>query len=359
MFKVFTTADVIDRMVDSYGEHVSPWLDILELQSEIYYSGRTDDWVDNPEDPWFIVSQRGKDFIECAEYIEAIPKHPERVLEHPDAAFLLNVDECFALGVERAYGVICQSVSRLDCHCIIAEYNPPWTLRKNNLAENNDPIRTCWKDLLGNNAQDCPSNALIVIDRNFFSDLNKKTGELFGIEGLADFLDTILPKTLKCEYQVLIVFEEGHHYDPYPTEQEFVDEKGQYMTEKFRALRDYPIRVELLSVSRRNSDREHYKLFLDTHNRRLMTNYYYLGAELSLSPFYKGTGPRVKQDVKREYLYSDYQRKAGCDLAVREIKDIEKLAHGLITADARFHWSNGPIQNRLANYPQHTGCFHE
>lgn len=356
MFKVFTTADVIDRMVDSLGKHACPWLDILERQGDIFYTGRSEDWQSDPEDPWFVVSQSGHDFINCEEYLDAIPQCPELVLEHPDSAFLLDVDEEFARRVERAYGVICQPASMLDRFCKVAESYEPWTLRKRDFSDDSiDLERKCWKDLLGKLAPNCPSNALIVIDRNFFTDFNTRTREYVGIEGLADFLDTVLPKRLKCDYQVLIVYEGGrfarnsYHQVSGSSEESFNKEMTQYMNMKFKGIREYQILVELLSASRSNQDYHYKQLFLETHNRRIATNYYYLGAELSLAPFWKGTGPRVSQKVWCEFLYSDYQRRNICDLAVREIRDIEDLGRRFVRADDRSSSVSGPIRNRLLN----------
>lgn len=356
MFKVFTTADVIDRMVESLGEHACPWLDILERQGDIFYTGRNEDWQSNPEDPWFVVSQSGHDFINCEEYIDAIPQCPELVLKHPDSAFLLDIDEEFARSIERAYGVICQPASMLDHFCKVAESYAPWTLRKREFSDKSiDVERKCWKDLLGQLAPNCPSNALIVIDRNFFSDFNTRTQEYVGIEGLADFLDTILPKRLECDYQVLIVYEGGnfalnqYHQVSCSSGDDFNDVMTKYMNEKFMEIRKYPILVELLAASRYSYDYRYKQLFLETHNRRIATNYYYLGAELSLAPFWKGMGPRVSQKVWCEFLYSDYQRRSVCDLAVREIKDIEELGRRFVQAGDSYSSVSRPIRNRLLN----------
>ena len=116
MFKIFTTASVVDRFVASFTsrrETGCDWLDIMSTQDRFYYCGEEDHMervrkTGDMKDPWFIAQMAGKKFHYCNDYIEEVKRNPERVLDNPDSAFILDVDDAFAKQVEQDYGVICQ-----------------------------------------------------------------------------------------------------------------------------------------------------------------------------------------------------------------------------------------------------------
>lgn len=337
--------------MESFGTSACPWLDILELQSDIYYSGERRNWEEDPESPWFLVSKSGYDFIDCSEYINSIPEHPEKVLEHPDSAFILDVDNNTAKDIEESYGVICQPVSSMETLCKLTKNDSRWVLRKVVDTEGEGPLnRTCWKDLLGDSLHRYPSNSMILIDRNFFTQKNNATNEYFGVEGLKDLLESVLPKKLKCEYQILIVYQDGLHLGKYTNELDFIKAEELNINCLLQELRGYPIRVELLSIasSDRCFDYNHKQLFFRSHNRRVITNYYYLGADYTLAPFYPGKGPRAEQSIWHEYLFSRYPEREVCDLALVEKESAVSLVKDLLEEDDRYRCCVEPINNRLS-----------
>lgn len=358
MFSVYTTADVISRLVESYGEYDCLWQEILSRQMTIYYSGRDDDWSSDPEDLWFIYTSKGTLLEDRSGYIDSLREHPERVLEHPDSAFLLDVDEKTADRIEEEYGVICQSVSTMKKKCKLADRLSMWKLHKKNPNEKDGQddgvIRTRWKDLLEEGGVRCPSNAMIVIDRNMFREKNFDTDTLFAVEGIPDLLDSLLPSRLKCEYHVLVVYEKGQYFNSagYASEEDFIEEMGNELERACDGLRDYPIVIELLSVARKDTfNNKTFYDFLDTHSRRADTNYFVLGAEFSLAPF-KDDGPRASQNVWLEYLYSDMENRLSCDLAVSEANHVIKVVRRIVYGDKRNHLPLKPVRNRLINNPR-------
>ena len=355
MIEVFTTAGVIDRLACATESCECDWLNILNLQGDIYYSGRNYNWEEDPDDPWFIASQRGHDFINREEFIEGIKEHPESVLDHPDAVFILDVDSDFALRIENDYGVICQPASTLDSHCRLTGQDRVKRVRKPEKTPGcATVIRKTWKDILGNQLRACPSNAMVLVERNFFSHYDKMTGELFGIENLRDLLDTVLPEKLKCEYQVLIIYQDGQH----PTEagkplseMEFIRDTESRANEVVKGIRGYPISVKLLSVSdpKRYFDPVHRQLFNDTHDRRLVTNYYLIEASWSLAPFYTDRA-RTNEKITMEYLFSRLHEEGPEDLAVHEKNDILNMVKGFMAESNIYRTFLSPLSNRLVRH---------
>lgn len=358
MFHVFTTAAIIDRFVESFGNHECDWLDILSLQTDIYYSGRSDNWEEDPEDPWFIVSQAGPDFIDNSDYIDAIKEHPERVLEHPDSAFILDIDEDTAKHIEQDYGVICLPASKVNSLCKVSKREQTWILCTGDSSDSDQPIRHNWGDILGKDMCRYPSNAMIMVDRNFFGEYNKYTNEFVCVEGLKDLLNTVSPKSLKCEYQVLIVYEQGLHYIQrnvnLESEEDFISYNEKHIADYLANIREYPILVKLLAVapSRGIKDEDyksHKDLFNRTHNRRSVTNYYILKADYSLAPFYNTGRVRAEQDIHQEFIYSSFQERQVCDLAIRGKKRIVELVQDLLSGNPSFYSCQKPVDNRLIN----------
>ena len=350
MFSVYTTSDVIVRFLEALNSKDfvdSPWLYILSLQMDIHYTNTKVVEDRDLEKDVFFLSSLGDgryNFIDDTPYIESLREHPEKVLDHPDSVFLLDISDDEAKAIERGYGVVCQPTSRIDEMCRIAEDSYRWRLRKTE-----DRTRKCWRDLLGKNASSTPSNAMIMIDRNWFSEKDNNTCELFGVEGLRDLLDTILPSHLKCAYHVLIVYEmrKRHWSDHSTDETDFIQSKEFELNEKMKDLRDYPILVELLAVKRNYKDKSYnYEKYNEMHSRRAFTNYFYLGGDYSLAPFLD-SGPRATQDINREFLFSDYLIRDSRDLAVHETAYVLELVDSILHDPIHHYECNEPLKNRL------------
>lgn len=347
MFSIFTTAKVIDDFVDNYGSKSGPWHFPLALQRDIHYVGRKEDWCNNPEDPWFIVSSLGYDFIDSSDYITSLEKHPERVLEHPDSLFLLDFDNETAEKLERDFGVICQPTTQIGGIKRIADRRKEWRLRKGR-----SNTRKSWKDLLGEESDCSPSNAMIIVDRNWFTELDYNTRELFGVEGLYDILNTMLPTQLKCDYHVLIVYESGQHHKSFSCdcEADFITRMEGYLNNTCERLRKYRIIVELLAVERYDNYHYNYNYrsnsnFLETHNRRLIVGANNYRAELTMAPFTQD-GPRCTQYITRESLFSDFDIKDSQDLAYTDTTDMLSIIRKILT-DTPNRKCSGRIINRL------------
>lgn len=360
MFKVFTTAAVIDRIVNSLTSRRKPecgWMGILSTQNVFYYSG-AEDHMDSVikkrdmNDPWFIAQMAGKKFIWCNEYLEDVKRNPERVLENPDSAFLLDVDDSFAKQVEQEYGVICQPVSKLDTMCKVSEHHYPVELYKYEEGSDPDDTRKSWKDVIGDDACKYPSNAMVIVDRNFWSDTNRSTDEMCGIENLVDLLDTVLPKKLKCEYQVLVVYQHGcrDKSDPRETEENFLEEMEAHLNRLARPLRKYPVSVKMLAVRKppqKHYEQRHRDLFNETHNRRIVTNYFVLKGEWSMAPFWKDKGPRGNQTISWDKCFAGVGERPRQDLPVYQMEEIIGCVKEILDGQQDIYSIIQPLENRL------------
>lgn len=360
MFKVFTTAAVVDRFVGSFTSRRQSgceWLDIMSTRDRIYYCGEEDHMervrkTMDMKDPWFIAQMAGKKFIWCNDYLEDVKKHPERVLENPDSVFLLDVDDEYAKKVEQEYGVVCQPVSKLDTMCKVSEHHYPVELYRYEEGSDSEDIRKSWKDVLGDDACKYPSNAMVIVDRNFWSDTNWSTDERCGIENLVDLLDTVLPKKLKCEYQVLVVYQHGcrgksAHRE---TEEDFLEEMEAHLNRLARSLRKYPVSVKMLAVRKppqQHYEQRHRDLFNETHNRRIVTNYFVLKGEWSMAPFWKDKGPRGNQTISWDKCFAGVGERPRQDLPVYQMEEIIGCVKEILDGQQDIYSIIQPLENRL------------
>lgn len=293
MFKVFISAESLEKIcIDEMSKDLkdqSSWFIILTKQHVIYLDKNIYEHLDYT-DPLFTFSESYQIEFRKAEvnYNEILKDKPETVLNEPQAAFLLDVNEDAAEMIQKEYGVICQSTDDLTI-CKLAAPDGKLTLFTGSIEHS-------WKELF-NDGTKMPSNALIIIDRYIFGYESKaKSGYDDGIINIERILLNVLPPTLNCDYHVLILFDEKQSSDRY-----FDLSKVDLTLERFKRdylKRPYNIEIELFSVSSKAYNYE------CTHNREIISNYFISSADHLLKAFRKDGRAICNQDLRLEYLYS-------------------------------------------------------
>lgn len=233
-----------------------------------------------------------------AEYINDIPNNSRRVLENPNAVFLLNIEKDAADKIQNGYGVICQSIKKIDDDILTTAY-------EYDLYDGQEGVG--WNVYFDKSNHTLPSNALIICDRYIFSSDSKNINETvareamdLGLLNLRCILNSVLPKRHNDEYNVLIVFDSSTFNQSEEQElkmfKHIVNDLKNYADGNKRARR-YKIRFDLISI---DHDCINYKML---HNRRIISNYFVVRAEYKLRAF-KENVSTVTQTIFYDALFS-------------------------------------------------------
>ena len=346
MFKLFISESSLENFIlDEQDKNVAPqdnWYKILQKQKSIYilfdknieYSELSID--DAQTNPLFLLQQSGKEFVDTTNYLKDIYNHPQRVLENPCGAFILDIDKEKADDIQKKYGVICQSAKSIDgsfWKSIV--YNAHISISKNDKDHS-------WSEFL-KGVNNLPSNSLLIIDRYLFSYENDyKTTLEDGVCNLFEVLKSLLPDTFSMseDYHILLIFDGKELKETKNSKYLFGDEVNHSSDECFEKLakiltskkkelnRNYNIIFELVSLT---SDNYGYS---ETHNRRILTNYCIIRADHLLKAFKDNKGT-CGQNIDSDTLFSigidneksDMPEKAHTDL-LNSLKDTFDYARG-------------------------------
>lgn len=232
-----------------------------------------------------------------AEYINDIPLNSRRVLENPNAVFLLNIGAKEAEDIQNKYGVICQSIDSIDDDVLTKAY-------EYDLTDGQDGVD--WTVYFDKTNHTLPSNALIICDRYMFSADSKSDakGALnaleLGLTNIRCILNTVLPKRYNDEYNVLIVFDSStlDKYEEQETKMfKFIADNLKDYAEGNKKLRYYKIRFDLISVDHNCIN------YKKLHNRRIISNYFVVRADYKLQAF-KGNVSTATQTIFYDALFS-------------------------------------------------------
>jgi hypothetical protein len=232
-----------------------------------------------------------------AEYIYDIPQNSRRVLENPNAVFLLDIEAKDAESIQNQYGVICQSIDSIDDDILTKAY-------EYDLSDGQEGVD--WSVYFDKSNHALPSNALIICDRYIFSADSKsglKTAQdvlELGLSNIRGILNSLLPKKHNDEYNVLIVFDSSTFNQTEEQELKMfnliVDDLRNYADGNKKA-RHYKIRFDLISIDHNCINYE--KL----HNRRIISNYFVVRAEYKLRAF-KDNVSAATQTIFYDALFS-------------------------------------------------------
>ena len=277
MFKLFISKDSLTDLYVNHAASPTDWLKVIQKQRKLFLMNDESDINTDLSDAnsmlsmFLIATGKSFDIFEPSSLsISDIHDDPARVLENPCGCYLLDIDKAEAESIQNNYGVICQSTSDYqDCPLVLEEFP---------ISPEDGDTGYGW-NRFSNVCPEIPSNALIINDRNLFANTIK--GKLYGLENIEEVLNVMLPNSFdsNTEYHVGIIVEEGNWKSPYIYEQ-IIDELGRI---KSRLNKPYKIIISFLAVS--NGDSE---IWSKTHNRRIISNYYYITADHKIAAFYNG-----------------------------------------------------------------------
>ena len=229
-----------------------------------------------------------------AEYINNIPQNPRRVLENPNAVFLLNIEKKEAENIQNKYGVICQSIDAIDDEVLTKAY-------EYDLSDGQKGVN--WAVYFDKSNHTLPSNALIICDRYIFSNsgvpTTEKTIEL-GLLNIRGILNSLLPKRHNDEYNVLVVFDSSTFNQGEEQEMEMFKTIAKDLKDYADGIkkdRYFKIRFELVSIDHNCIN------YSKLHNRRIISNYFVVRAEYKLRAF-KDNISAVTQTIFYDALFS-------------------------------------------------------
>lgn len=257
--------------------------------------------------------------------ISSINKSLIEEISDPFAIFLLDVDVSTANSLSQQLGVTCISFSgRLDDVQIFSE-----GIHK--IIKKLEPKRS-WQELKGDIF--IPSNSLVFIDRYLFSDdnLDYKDDETKfkltrsykdGIENIMQILDIFLQKKCPSQFDVLFVFDHSTI-----KEGQTFESVLQTIQKNKSKLRSYHINIEGIGITKGNILN-----YDETHNRRILSNFYLFRAEHSLKAFNKNGEGLYSQSLWMDPIGSDgIIRNLKSDIPAKALIETRKeLAKAIVT----------------------------
>lgn len=292
MLRVFISASSLKRLclneMSLPPKEQSNWFILLTKQNVIYLDKDIcKDW--SYDDPLFMFSKDYEIVLKEApvDFNADFGTNPQDILNHPHDAFLLDIDQTKAEAIQGQYGVVCQSTNDLS-KCAVSEKGCHFNLNK---GEN---IHT-WSELFADKER-IPANSLIIVDRYIFGyDSKCKSGYLDGVNNIKQILSSALPNNVSCDFHVLIIFSGSNDWA-------FNLDDVAKDLEAFKVNdlnRPYTIDIELFSVSPRN------QYYDETHNRRILSNYYIVTADHLLKAFGVDGSAITTQKIELDYSFSE------------------------------------------------------
>lgn len=333
MFKLFISKESLTDLFIDHAEDRSEWLKVIQNQRKLFLMNKQIDIetdLANPNSMLFMyltASGKTSDFLDPAPLsLSEIQSDHSRVLEHPCGVFLLDITENEANKIQDDYGEICRSTRNLNT-CPLTSFNH----RRPDVGEKNYD----WVQLFSP-LSIVPSNSLILIDRNLFSN---NSGDInLGIQNVRDILDALLPHhKMLCDYHVAIII--GSENGRINSKLSLEDLSKKLNITKSELGREYSIIMSLLVVD--EGDKVVYAV---THNRRIITNYLICSVDNGLAAFRSGES-RYEQNIYIDSLFSgDLTGKSDTPLKSHKQK-IDKLKEEVLDY---CKWKANP-NNRFAS----------
>lgn len=326
MFKVYIDYDKIYDICLEQDEK-DTWYKILCNQQTINVNHSVDDDEFYSEDnPLLLFSQmKGVDFNDATEYMDTINQDNSKVLDEPCSAFILDIDTTKATEIQSRFGVLCQSSSEMSA--------TPLTI--GDVTVTTTRPGTWLKRLPFGKV--VPSNSLVIVDRYLFGSENDETFA-DSYENIKDIMEAFMPDTFDAEYHVCIIFDATHMQDrdvrtilglPSNTAITYAEQQKAFakistelnkIKKEFVNKHGYNIVLEVLSCDKR--DKQSYD---KTHDRKVISNYFYATASHKLKAYRSGT-PLLKQKIDLLSLYAK---------GITDISDIPEYAHADDIKDLR------------------------
>lgn len=283
MISLYTTERIISAIYHDDENQFTAWYDFIRIHrpSLRVLLDRGSDYHTNDLNPVYLL-QKDYDIEVVPEtdeggipLIERVKNLELRYIDDPHALFILDIDEEWASVISRKYGILCHPLG------MEAERNPLFQEGVEKSIDKNEPRRG-WSELLleGNTP---PSNYLIFIDRYIFADDRNDITSEDGFDNVFEILDQALPGQLGCEFHILFIFD-ASTLRKSKAGLTFESLTKRLVKIRRQLRRPYPIVMEALSISRDDFNYD------ETHNRRILSNFYLIRADHSLKAFRNGRG---------------------------------------------------------------------
>jgi hypothetical protein len=283
MYSIVTTQTVLNDLI----RNSASWNAIIRNTKDFVVKINKD-FRQNSDDPLFLLSQAGAHIKDGGEYIDGINLHSNTVLDYPNSIFLLDIETRLANKIQSDFGVQCYGCKD-DTIPEPSVCKKGWSITTLNIRRRN------WRNLLSKH--ETGSNAIIIIDRYLFS---SESGESIqdSYDNLEDILSSVIPQKLdpSIDYHVLIIFdfEAVKHRDA-----ERISEISSKLNKIKKKLdRPFHVVIELFSMSSSS-----YK-YDETHDRKVITNYYSVSATHKVKAF-RAELPLCRQDIYLKYIFSE------------------------------------------------------
>jgi len=261
-------------LVDLCGDE--NWYEIIKLRNHVRIPGknplRRNNYVkDQPDNEWEVMDRDGINIHELSSFVTEAETTPVKALQHPSDIYIYST----VSGESRDCGVYMGSARKRSTRSLER------TWRFDTIREEEYSWKEFFERLTVGPVP--PSNALVIIDRYFFSYISEfNLGYQNGIRNLYDILDALLPKSFNGEYQVLVVFDESRidmsvNLDTIVNAVEYI---------RKMLDRNYEVTIELLALSRSTGER----VYAQTHDRWILSNYFSVLASHGFSAFIPDDG---------------------------------------------------------------------
>lgn len=277
MISIYTTENIIESIYQDSDNKYNVWYSfITKLRPNLNILLNKDtDYDTNNYNPVYMF-QKDYDIEVEPEYIDEVGEDSyislvtslsfEKIDDYC-AIFLLDIDKTKAEEISEKYGVICHSINDPNINPIFQDG-----------IEKNVERKECkrgWDELL-RPSMVYPSNSLVFVDRYLFLNDSDNITYQDGIDNVYEILDKILPPKLGVDYHVLFVFDASELSRSGVT---FNTISNLLNKLKKKLSRPYNIIIETVSIDHNNGQ------YGETHNRRILSNYFIIRADRSLKAF--------------------------------------------------------------------------
>lgn len=324
MISIFTTKENLESIV--LDKNNQPWLAMIRKLKRVFINediSYSDD--EDADDNIFIILDRMQIDVDSTkkEYINGIQQNPVCVLSQPFGIFLLDIPIEKASQIQNDYGVICQSVSKMD-YTPFSQPHHPTELYEGECCKS-------WEDIIAQYKQ-LPSNSVLIVDAHLFDedyfDNRKNCYDLERCNGknnVMEILNNILPMRFEGVYHVGII----------TTDIDIAKNKGRsrsnltnkQITDAINKLkkklnRKFDINIEVFFFNPNVDDAKK-----AIHNRQIISNYFIVTALYKLAALNNGKS-LCQQSIGVYPLFENIDVDPDSDKKEKRIRiDIEQIKH--------------------------------
>lgn len=264
------------------------------------------------------------EFEECEEenlLAKVASMNPDVNLD-PCTVIIMDIDKKTAHQISKKYGVICHTL----------EENPetiPLFQEAIERSVDKGEKKRGWNELIRTEAT-FPSNFLVFIDRYLFSSDSGKINSNDGIDNVFEILKLALPQSLGVDYHILFIFDATKldSHDNF----ERISTKLNGLKKKLN--RPFNIVLETISLSKDDFNYD------ETHNRRILSNYFLIRVDRSLKAF-RGNQSLYTQSVWLDWAASKgIVRQLTSDTPAKSLYKYLRETHSTVT---QLKKSNGEV----------------